>query len=269
MSNPNALESMRHADDPWCLDCHAPRDEQRAEALQVLAGKPPEDLAAEGVGCPACHLDDGVVLSAHRPSRRGLSAHPMRQSDELSDERSCAGCHQFNFPRHDTETLVYGEEALQDTVEEWRRSPAGEAGRSCQTCHMGRAGHGFPGSHDPEMLARGLKVKVDSTALRLWSRAGHDVPTGDPFRLVVLDLCADSDCEQVLSEERFGRWYRMDETSWTLVRDRRIPADGEVVIPLSPEVAAWRLTYHYADPFIAPKLPDEERTRLVDQGTVD
>jgi hypothetical protein len=41
---------------------------------------------------------------------------------------------------------------LQETSEEWRRTPAAAAGKTCQTCHMPDRAHTWKGIHDAEFV---------------------------------------------------------------------------------------------------------------------
>jgi hypothetical protein len=196
-----------------CDACHLPLEIQRP-TLAKGPGKgrvenPAYDptLRLEGVTCAACHVRDGVIVGP-RELAVGRSPHPVRASRAMSTEEACVSCHQAGSqdPTHGS--------ALIDTVGEWRRSPFGQAGISCQECHMPRtsgriagsryaaySGHRLTGRRDPRELARAVTLQVTmrssaiqrgealrATATLMNTGAGHAVPTGDPGHRLELVL---------------------------------------------------------------------------------
>lgn len=185
---------------PGCDVCHRPLAHQRATVDTVYDGRleqvtrtpnPAFDAGAwlEGVGCAACHVRDGAVLTGDAEAAARPAPHPLRFAPALADGRACASCHQLAIPGTDT--------ALYDTWGEFERSGFAEAGVTCLTCH-GRAGAeaGFVG-HDPgRPLDHGLSVGLSVPSLRLVRGqapvaatvtvrnvgAGHAIPTGSPWR---------------------------------------------------------------------------------------
>ena len=59
---------------------------------------------------------------------RRPNAHPTLQSKFLLSSELCGTCHRFGHP-------VSGL-AIQDTYDEWKRSPYAAEGKRCQDCHM-------------------------------------------------------------------------------------------------------------------------------------
>jgi hypothetical protein len=205
----------------WCLSCHAPEDPD------------PRHLDAHpGVTCASCHLREGGIATA-RPIAGIDAPHALVHDPGLARGDSCRRCHQSDFP-------LNPQLANQDTMEEWRRA-GGEVFGRCVDCHMspatpeGRA-HDFPGTRDATFLARSLPVKArlrrrgmdDVVEITVGpARAGHRVPTGDPFRAVAL------------------AW---EVTSGTAIRGR-----GEIILGRR---------FERRDPAGPPRLVEREDTRL-------
>ncbi len=206
-----------------CNACHAPTMPRDAVFGDVRGAK---GVVAEGVHCDYCHKIQGVGdgnlgvthgrfnLTLLRPRDGQLFFGPLDDVDRGEDSFAplyreslyCASCH---------EGTVFGVRVY-TTYSEWLASPAGAAGKQCQTCHMaptGRMtniapGHGgverdpktldnhrfFAGSQE-EMLRSAVTL---SGALRRDGRsvraevevradgAGHRVPTGFIDRHLVL-----------------------------------------------------------------------------------
>jgi hypothetical protein len=178
-------------------------------------------LAQEGVTCDFCHtiagkkhVAKGVDVGAYRypgfsDSPQNLkygrhadavtSDHPTETSEFLIDSEFCGICHK-------TVHRVGGRE-LQNTYEEWRRSPYRKEGVRCQDCHMPRYqgqlavdgpvrdevhAHVFQGGHS-EMLKNAASLWLEAKTRRRRDRidltvsafvkntgAGHYMPTGIP-----------------------------------------------------------------------------------------
>ena len=200
-----------------CLECHAP--------LAGLTG----DLALrnktswEGVSCEVCHGIRSVELTPAGPRARVeigpvklgpirdavSTGHEVAYSQLHTDVLICAACHEYVNPEG---------VALMSTYSEWKESPAGKAGRTCQTCHMAVTEadvvdpkikrvadavntHEIPGGHSLDQLYKALSVGiaprrekggvvVDVTLTN--KGAGHAVPTGMPGRRVILEAWADA-----------------------------------------------------------------------------
>lgn len=248
----NRIFAASYAREPmrWCLSCHAPSPEQQraiGEARRVEEVSAPE--VADGVSCIACHVRDGRVLTKR----------------ELGAPEFCASCHQFNFP-HQTEPM-------QDTVAEWRRAGGQER---CQDCHMPRGAHTFPGAHDRSFLARAVEVNVsgsdDGVVVRLQARgAAHRVPTGDPFRRLIVQLCGEPSCDEPDASPSFGRVFAREGEGWRLVADESLPAGGSRTRAVKLDRARpiyWRLLYGYAASSSAPSLDGEDWSSELQRGVV-
>jgi hypothetical protein len=253
---------LAHRDEParWCLDCHAPlRDLGRAD---------------EGVGCAACHGVEGPIRSARRPGLRARLAHPVRYEPRLAEPEFCADCHEFTFPLHTPQyPFSWGDEPMQATLTEWRTSGSAE---SCQDCHMPLGGHRTTGAHDLALIRRTVSVSVEGGAVTLTADgAAHAVPTGDPFRRFVVELCRDEACTEVLARARFGRSFERTGTTWREVSDTRIPpprdglvASRTVEAALSSPARHYRLWYYVAESRLVGQMADDEFRHLIASGAL-
>ena len=204
----NAIFQREYRQGPldWCVHCHAPLKEQFA---QVRAGGGP--LADEGVTCAVCHLRAGTMQAR---SRRPGSPHQTATSADFGGPAFCGGCHQFNFPLIDqgppARVTAYSVHPMQDTVAQHARGP--RAGTECLQCHRATpGGHSFPGGHDPGMVARAVTVDACRARDRLQidldnAGAGHNVPTGDLHRHLVLRVWRSGSPER-LHETILGRRF--------------------------------------------------------------
>lgn len=276
----------------WCLNCHLPLD--AAQAKITYDGQPAvpgmfqpvdhsvEGLPSQGVSCAVCHLRDGEILTADRPSWMARLAHPVREEPALGSAEFCGGCHDFNFQNHTPrQPWSIGDEPLQDTLDEWRSSTYAAEGLPCQGCHMRRGRHEFNGGHDLALLARTLSVAVqvegEAATVTLTARgAGHRVPTGDPFRRLELALCGDPDCGEVVGQARFHRAFQADAQTWRLVEDTTVPppnpgreAARSLSVPVRAPPVAWQLWYGYGDDQTLGALPPERARALVASGALE
>jgi hypothetical protein len=195
---------------PFCTACHAP---------EASPESPEPARAALGVGCVTCH-------ERGRPTR------------------SCASCHEFDFPD--------GHAKMQLTATEHRASMHRD--RSCMDCHMpkrdGGADHRFASARDETWLRRAARVAALRTNVGVTFRfaprdVGHAFPTGDLFRRlrVVVEVIGvpGAGGEIVLSRK----------TKLGTVQDDRLFVDGaarEVDVALAPSsmqgrVLRWRVLY--------------------------
>lgn len=289
-SNPIYAESERTvAGREWCRNCHAPLQAQRDGLARGDAS-----LASEGVNCAVCHVRDGRVLVADPPDARTLEAHPSTWAPELRDAAFCAGCHQFAMPDvgafpaiHDTRV------PMQDTYAEWRASSSPERGETCQTCHMPAGSHAFVrGAHDVEALRAAVSTSVRALVappgadprvpgfgaeFTLSSTGvGHRFPTGDPFRRLVVQVCAEPACTGVLASADAGRGFVGDAAGWRVSEDRSIPPPGPddeasrvLIVPVaSPPPWRWRLLYSYVEPRLWDRVDPVLRDVALAEGEV-
>lgn len=145
-----------------CLNCHLPEVEQRT--ANWFGSR--KDFDQEGVTCVSCH------------SREHVKPH------EKIGTSTCAKCHQFSFSRTNVES--------QQTLREWRRYQFTGGTKSCSDCHMPKGSHQFPGAWSDDMLKKALAIRVlakgEKTELSIQNiGAGHNVPTGDIYRHIVVE----------------------------------------------------------------------------------
>lgn len=293
-TNPVFQAAWDHWPNGWCLNCHLPLEEAQAEItgtgragipgviLPSPGDAPPGGLAEEGVSCVVCHVRDGQVLSPERPSFASRLFHPIREEPALHEPTFCAGCHEFPFQNHTPRwPFSYGEERSQATLSEWRQSRAAAEGQRCQDCHMPQGRHSFPGAHDAAFVRGHLSAHVNSAADATVSiqvtatGAAHAVPTGDPFRRLVVELCADARCAEVVGQATLRRGFESTDQSWREVADTRVPpaTEGEaasrrLVVPVTAPARAWRLWLYYGDSRFHDALPEDEVRLLVAEGEV-
>jgi hypothetical protein len=279
-TDPAFQAAWRPWPDAWCLHCHAPLARPGGPAGAKL--DPDRDLgpaATHGVSCAACHVRDGTVLAANPPGWLARKAHPIEQDTRLADSTLCAGCHDFDFQNHTPAwPMTWSDEPLQDTVDEWRASWFAEAGTGCVDCHVRGRRHRFAGGHDVAQLRDAVDLRLTRTATGLEATltatgVGHRVPTGDPFRRLVLEVCADEACATRTGRAVFGRRFRSTATSWEMVADTTVPPPAEgptahrtLAVPLDGPAVHWRLWVHYADPTL--DLPADLDRALLAEGPV-
>lgn len=159
-----------------CDRCHAPLAEQ--------AGTTP--LTAEGVTCAACHVR-GWARSGP-PRREGVAAVEnaphggFTEVADYADPAFCSTCHDFS-----ANATPVGGKRLQETTEEWRRTPAAAAGKTCQTCHLPDRAHTFAGVHDAALVKAAFTAEakfitdggliVGRLRVKATDAVGHRLPT--------------------------------------------------------------------------------------------
>jgi hypothetical protein len=200
-TNPLFLAAHRREPMQWCVTCHAQ------------------------VGCATCHLREGKVLSSRAPTAAGERAHAMQHEPQLARSEACAACHQFNFPVGRREPVQLGPHPMQNTFEEWRASTDA---RQCQGCH---GDHRMSGAHDVEKLRGAIELtarRVGREArFELKSRGvGHALPTGDPFRRFVVELCVEPSCARPAAAVELGRTIEPVGETWRIGADLSLPASG-------------------------------------------
>lgn len=257
----------------FCVYCHAPLAEQTAEVLvntdfyrsrdpregiaPGLVPLVPEPMAAEGVTCVVCHLREGqIVAAAPGMGHMNVRVEPVLRSAEL-----CGSCHDFPFVAIGPDGMHTGEDLMQSTFAEWRQwSESSGRTETCATCHMPGGRHLFRGAYDLDFLRSSLAVVPTPSGITIRSvGVGHDLPTGDLFRNLTVEVQLPSGQWQVV--ERIGRtfrtWYDED---LSLVRkgsaeDTRL-RPGEARSIDIPTGAAWQIRYRYGSD------NDERRGRI-------
>lgn len=205
---------------PVCLKCHAPAAAR--DGKTDLSARP---LYQEGVGCTTCHTiknftgqegpdgqlrygidayefsdealqgPSGRFLGSDHPENAGGHPFPVHgNSAVLRSNEACLGCHARRNNAHQLPVCETGDEIA-----------TAKTTGTCLTCHMpvidGLADHSMMGGHSPEMVARGLQMKVElipgetpetpfSAELHLTNLLPHRFPTGAPFRNVFVVLSA-------------------------------------------------------------------------------
>jgi hypothetical protein len=183
---------------------------------------------SDGVGCVTCHVRNGAVLVSpeHMPGVRAQAAHPIRVEPELSQPTFCAVCHQFS-----ARNAVNGK-PLENVYSEWKNSIWGQAGASCQGCHMPSGEHRFAGIHSKTLVQASVEVGLDvapgQMSGQLWltnDAVGHDFPsyTTPRVRLVVQPEDEHGRALGQPSELVIGRAVHFADGSWHEDFDTRVP----------------------------------------------
>ncbi len=221
------------------------------------------DFRAEGITCAACHVRDGTVEG---PTGVSTPAHPTRQSSRFTDESICLTCHQAvrSYPGKDFICIF-------ETGQEWREGPYGQAGHTCQACHMqpvtrpqaedapARPGrrHYWPGAGIPKEAGRGPPLdqmppglgieavaETDALILRLMNAsAGHMLPSGDPERFIRVEVrFADGEGAAVgdAHRERIGQTWKWWPEPQKVGDNRLAPLEvRKVRIRRPPGAVTW------------------------------
>jgi hypothetical protein len=228
----------------WCDGCHAP--------LGV----------DEGISCAACHVREGLVLSAQAPTPDGQRAHAMREDASLTRSEFCGACHQFNFPTSRAEPVRFSPHPMQNTLAEWRATGSAQ---TCQGCH---APHDPQGPHDRGALRASLHAVArrdrDEVSIALAPvGVAHRFPTGDPFRRLKLTLCPDADCTGEVAVRELEREVQSTHDGWRLAGDLTLPPQGLTVSFKAPGARFVRLSYRYAARSSEAALDDDERETIL------
>lgn len=246
--------SAAHATDrAWCATCHRP------------AG-----ARAAGLDCLTCHAvagKPGAILGTHG-SAEAAAAHEVVVEPELAT-RSCARCHEFATPRPESlhgAAVVYSTQPLQSTASELARAAPGA---SCASCHDI---HRPTGAHDPALVRGALAIAARSTAegveLAITARhVGHRVPTGDPFRRIVITVCDDAACRHAIATHVIARGFALVDGVWAPVLDRTL-AEGETRVITLPPAGWWKAELFYSDARFEAALDPDERSIELARGSL-
>jgi len=215
-----------------CLTCHAPRQEQWEDLRSIAT-----PVAGHGITCTTCHVRNHVYYGPPADSLRPASSHLGEKhhggailSAAFTHSDFCMVCHQF-----DETGLVLNGKPLQNTHDEWAKSPQRAEGQTCQTCHMPKGSHAWPGIRDPELVGESLEMDLalkDAptgqvlASIYLHNRgAAHHIPTYSTPALFVKVFLADehgSVIENSLQTRIVQR--RLDLQAGRELFDTRIPA---------------------------------------------
>jgi len=262
-----------------CSRCHAPAAEQRAELVDArgVLANPDFDptLRSRGVICVSCHVrgyehfgpprrDDST---ASRAPRGTLPHDGVTRTAAFLRAEFCASCHQFG-----ADGLSLNDKPLENTYEEWRRSPAARRGLQCQNCHMPDRRHLWRGIHDADMVRSGVKITVRADRARYRAgdlvratlgiatpRVGHAFPTYVTPQVLVRAELVDAQGQPVAGsvEERvIARQVPLDLSRE--ISDTRIPPGGRFTLDYSRRLEAVGLKLRVT----VTVLPDEFYTRF-------
>ena len=146
---------------------------------------------------PNPHLGEPVELDGKQ-----IPALPMEANAGLmKSNAACMGCHDKRNNAHGVPLCATGNEYM-----------VSKSDVTCQYCHMpmvdGEADHSMGGGHDGGMLKRSIVFTMDTkteggklmVSARLKNQQPHALPTGAPFRNIVLKLTAYDSTGQVVWE---------------------------------------------------------------------
>jgi nitrate reductase cytochrome c-type subunit len=196
----------------WCLNCHAPLQNQQPLIVDGLSsinpptakGEPNPDfdpaLRSEGVTCVVCHQQESAIRAPHADSQ---APHAVVHDETLSSPEMCIDCHQM-----DILPFTRVERPLTDSHREWEewKELSGRT-EDCLDCHMpaitrpvvnggiereGRK-HTFVGAWDDETVRSALEVgeprRVGNVVeIELENLSGHRFPSGEPARILWVRL---------------------------------------------------------------------------------
>lgn len=141
-----------------CQRCHGPLAEQ-IPYLQKGIKNPAyeEGFREQGLVCAACHVRNHTHFGPpprHPPAENGPHG-GFTVRNEYESPAFCAACHDF-APGGG----VHGK-LVQETAEEWRRTPFAAEGKTCQSCHMPDRRHLWKGIHDPDMVRSAVSIQAE------------------------------------------------------------------------------------------------------------
>ena len=202
-----------------CEGCHTDQHAQWGASRHATAPANPLFAASfqrhrERRWCLTCHVPQGEAITC-------ASCHlPSQPHGAKVDERLCATCHDFDVPK----AFNVGEGPMQNTWDEWLGSEAAREGKGCASCHD----HGARSGHDAAAIRGALQLRVKREGGRVVARisapgAGHAIPTGDPFRRLVL-------------------------SAGEAKKKVQVPVGATVTVDLGPTPATrWQLTVFHAE----------------------
>jgi hypothetical protein len=264
-----------------CFRCHAPVAEQRATLYEAgrLVPNPDFDsaLQSRGIICASCHVRghehfgpprrDGST--ANRGPRPQLPHGGVTRTSAFLRAEFCASCHQFG-----RDGLALNGTPLENTYEEWKKSPAARRGLQCQNCHMPDRRHLWRGIHDRDMVRSGLTITLRADKARYRTGdllkatlviatpgVGHAFPTYVTPQVRVRAELVDADNQPVAGsvEERvIGRQVPLDLSRE--IADTRIQPGGRFILPYARRLMGAGLRLRVT----VTVLPDEFYTRFFD-----
>ncbi len=222
-----------------CYTCHAPLAEQQEKVEDGKGGYVSNRafdarLQARGLACAGCHVRgyqrfgppkrDGSLTS--ELPREKLPHNGVTRTPAFLRAEFCKECHQFP-----PDGYALNGKLLENTYNEWKASPSGQAGVQCQECHMPDRRHLWRGIHDPEMVRSGVTITlatdkeryrpgelVTATLTITNSKVGHYFPTYVTPRVVA---------RAELRDAR-GRLLPGSREEWTIGRQVSPDLSGEL-----------------------------------------
>ena len=238
-NNPVFKHALQKEPARWCVNCHAPLDKQKLASIDSIFPLPgggvnldsESQLTSEGINCAVCHVRDGKIYSAKKPTPSSirLSIHPIEVDENLGKTEFCASCHEFPFPIHEKninqQTIKFHKTMMQSTVSEFRNSISLGENSNCQSCHFrnGTTQSSFHGSLSfhtdlyPIQLSIQKKDQTYIVSLKI-KNVGHVWPTGDYFRQIRIRILREDGRERIfihsrtptsLTEPKWGNDYRL------------------------------------------------------------
>jgi len=236
-----------------CLRCHAPMAAMSGDWDMI------EAIGQEGITCDFCHSVVSVDLDRHEQPfqlefggvKRGplgdanSPAHEVAKSPLHQSAEFCAGCHEYI-----NEQGI----AVLSTYSEWRLSPQGKAGKTCQNCHMPMVPgetvreefettrgtinlHNISGGHSTDQVRKAATGRILSAQREEPTVAvvevevanvgsGHSIPTGLPTRMLVLEVMVYVDGLEVRRFEKKYRKSLLDNEGQLIRKDHRVMLDA-------------------------------------------
>jgi len=248
-----------------CWSCHTPLAEQQdklltAEGWQVNPAFD-KQLQHQGLVCAGCHVRKHQRFG---PPRKGQAKQTGKISGSLphngfSAESAfgksafCKGCHQFGQGDY-----ALNGKLIENTYNEWLASDYPAQGVQCQTCHMPDRRHLWRGIHDPDMVKKGVTIKVDTdqalhrqgdtlnAKIRITnSGVGHYFPTYLTPKIEVQAYLLDAEGnidQSTLQQAMIGREVSLDISQE--LYDSRIPPGETLAIAYSQSISDDNMQLH-------------------------
>jgi len=116
-------------------------------------------------------------------------------------------------------------------------------------------------------LQSALEVTTHGRVLTIATtpRVSHAVPTGDPFRRLVLRFCGPT-CDTTVKTYTFAVIHTYVDGVMRVTKDTRMQANTSRQLPVPEDAFGWELRVYYADPRLAEHLPEQEVSMAVATG---
>ncbi|TGK80159.1 hypothetical protein EHQ31_16115 [Leptospira montravelensis] len=258
-------EALKIENREWCVHCHAPLSKQKEIYYRKIKNEnnisqSDLHLLNEGINCVSCHVRNGKILGYQK---RTIGNHEVVESN-IGKPEFCANCHQFNFPIFKDDKIIYSNHPMQNTYEEWKSSGIED---SCQSCHY--SNHKLVGPNNREWFSdQFYDFAIDTSEEELsltfkMTTRGHNLPSGDLFRSLVLEISKDSKFQSIIISKRWSRKYELMEKNSKESFGKKLSIDTSLLASkkkiqlifdkpfISPIFV--RLAYYYHDPVLAGK----------------